>query len=170
MKLMNKRILITGTLIVIVAVVFACLPKANQADKTAATATAEKAATRSAGEAGIKFIEANWSKALAEAKKQNKLIFLDAYTTWCGPCRMLKNNTFPDKAAGEFFNKHFVNIALDMEKGDGVALGTKFGVDAYPTLIFADSDGNMVTFTQGYMEPKQLIEFGKYGLSKIKKP
>jgi thioredoxin-related protein len=116
--------------------------------------------------AGIIFVEANWAKALQEAKKQNKLIFLDAYTTWCGPCRMLKQNTFPDKAAGEFFNKNFINIALDMEKGDGVAVAEKYQVNAYPTLIIADANGNVVTYSKGYIDAKQLIEFGKFGISK----
>ncbi len=120
-------------------------------------------------EGGIRFIEPSWSKALAEAKKQNKLIFLDAYTTWCGPCKLLKKNTFPDSEAGEFFNKNFINVAIDMEKGDGPALAEKFQVTAYPTLIIADGDGNLVTFTRGYIEPRQLIDFGKHGLSKKKK-
>lgn len=154
---MNRKILITGVLAICAVLVFACLPKAN--DK-------ENAENNNDTEKGIKFIESNWSKALQEAKKQNKLIFLDAYTSWCGPCRMLKQNTFPDKAAGEFFNKNFINVALDMEKGDGIAVAAKYQVNAYPTLIFADADGNMVTYTKGYIDAKQLIEFGKFGISK----
>jgi len=136
--------------------IFAFVPR----NEPAVAAPAEK------GEGGIKFMEANWAKALQEAKKQNKLIFLDAYTSWCGPCRMLKNNTFPDKAAGEFYNQHFINVALDMEQGDGIAVGGKYGVNAYPTLIIADANGNMLTYTKGYIDAKQLIEFGKFGLSK----
>lgn len=139
--------------------VFACLPKANNKEATVNNNT----------ENGIKFIEENWNKALLEAKKQNKLIFLDAYTTWCGPCKLLKRNTFPDKAAGEFFNKNFINIALDMEKGDGIAVAEKYRVNAYPTLIIADADGKVITYSQGYVDARQLIEFGKYGLSKKSK-
>lgn len=165
---MNKRILITGALIILAALVFACLPKSENKDETASEVVMQKTEKAVVTEPGIQFLEENWAKALAEAKKQNKLIFLDAYTSWCGPCKMLKRNTFPDKAVGDFFNKNFVNIALDMEKGDGVAIAAKFGIDAYPTLLFADADGNMVTFTQGYMEAKQLLEFGNYGLSKKK--
>ena len=52
-----------------------------------------------------------------------------------------------------------------MEKGDGPLLSEKFGVIAYPTLIIANKDGNIVTYTQGYIKPKQLIEFGEYGIS-----
>ncbi len=118
---------------------------------------------------GIHFIEDDWNKALQEAKKQNKLVFLDAYASWCGPCRLLKKNTFPDKDAGAFFNKNFINVAVNMEKGDGPALATLYGVDAFPTLIIADAGGNIVTYTKGYISPKQLIDFGNYGLSQYKK-
>jgi len=118
---------------------------------------------------GIRFMESNWQKAKEEAKKQHKLIFLDAYATWCGPCRMLKKQTFPNKEAGDFFNQHFINVAMDMEKGDGPALSEQFRIEAYPTLIIADEQGNAITYTKGFIEPKQLIEFGQYGLSLKKK-
>lgn len=157
---MNKKILATTIFVAITGVfTIACLPKKTDEK----TMKVENAAT---ADQGIKFIEENWSKALSEAKKQNKLIFLDAYTSWCGPCKMLKKNTFPNKAAGELFNKNFINIALDMEKGDGPAIAEKYNVTAYPTLIITDADGNIITYTRGYVEAPQLIEFGKYGLSK----
>lgn len=112
-------------------------------------------------ETGIQFIEANWSKALAEAKKQKKLIFIDAYTSWCGPCRMLKQYTFTDKAVGDFFNKNFINIALDMERGDGIAFAQKYQVVAYPTLFIIDADQKSTSVAEGYMPPAQLLEFAK---------
>lgn len=116
-------------------------------------------------EKGIVFIEADWGKAKAEAKKQNKLIFLDAYTSWCGPCKLLKKKTFPDEEVGKLFNENFINVAIDMEKGDGPLLTEQYGVYAYPTLLIIDADGKIVTYTQGYMKPKDLINFGKHGLS-----
>jgi thioredoxin-related protein len=157
---MNKKILYPVLLVMSAIMIFAFAPKikSSNTDKTVVKA-----------EGGIQFIEENWSKAKAEAKKQNKLIFLDAYTSWCGPCKMLKRNTFPDKAAGEFFNKNFINVALDMEKGDGIAVAELYQVNAYPTLIIADADGNIVTYTKGYINAEKLIEFGKFGLSKITK-
>ncbi|MBK8609160.1 MAG: thioredoxin family protein [Chitinophagaceae bacterium] len=164
---MNKKIFITGALVVIVAIVFACLPKS---DSNPPNVNKQKGAVADAAKAekGIQFMEESWTKALAAAKKQNKMIFLDAYTSWCGPCKMLKRNTFPDPAAGEFFNTNFINVAIDMEKGEGPAVAEKFSVNAYPTLIFADSDGNLITYTKGYIDAKQLLEFGKFGLSKRK--
>ncbi len=152
--------LVTAVLIIVAVFVYACLPKKNNGNHKEETTMSTEA------DKGIQFIESDWNLALKEAKKQNKLIFLDAYTSWCGPCKMLKRNTFPDKDAGEFFNKNFINIALDMEKGDGPAVAAKYNVNAYPTLIFADGDGKMVAYTKGYIDAQQLIEFGKHGLSK----
>jgi thioredoxin-related protein len=116
---------------------------------------------------GIQFRVSSWAAAVEEARKENKPIFLDAYASWCGPCKLLKRNTFTKKEAGDFFNEHFVNIAIDMEKGEGPELADKFSVDAYPTLIIADKDGNLVTYTKGYMNAGQLVEFGRYGLNKF---
>lgn len=157
---MRNKMFLSGLLIIAALLVFAFIPKGNK-DK--------EANSNDEIEQGIQFIEANWSKALQEAKKQKKLIFIDAYASWCGPCKLLKKNTFPDKEAGEFFNQHFINVAIDMEKGDGPALAEKFQVTAYPTLIITDWEGNIVTYTRGYIKPKQLIEFGNYGLKQYKK-
>jgi len=154
------KILISGLVVLAAIVVFAFVPKSNE--KTINNNNNEKVE-------GIQFIEADWGKALAEAKKQNKLIFLDAYASWCGPCKLLKKNTFPDKEAGEYFNTNFISVAIDMEKGDGPALSEKFSVNAYPTLIITDANGKIITFTQGYIKPKQLIDFGKYGITQSKK-
>lgn len=152
---------ISGLLVIAVIVIFAFVPNVKTSSnlQIAGVETAQ----------GIQFIEADWNKALAEAKKQNKLIFLDAYATWCGPCKLLKKNTFSDKEAGEYFNSNFINVAIDMEKGDGPALSEKYSVSAYPTLIIADSNGKIISFTQGYMKPSQLIDFGKYGITQSTK-
>ncbi|MEP7236507.1 MAG: thioredoxin family protein [Ferruginibacter sp.] len=152
---MNKKLIFTSVFIILAVLVFACLPKVSNSNN----AKREKTA---ATEVGIQFMESDWNKALQEAKKQNKPIFLDAYTSWCGPCKMLKNNTFTDKAVGEYFNKNFINVALDMEKGDGIAVAEKYQIRAYPTLIITDADQKSVSVSEGYINPSQLIEFGKY--------
>lgn len=166
---MNRKILYSCLLIGFAILAFAFVPKINGCSSDAANENKPVGTVSTSSETGIKFVAENWAAAKAEAKKQNKLIFLDAYTTWCGPCKMLKRNTFPDKAAGDFFNKNFINVALDMEKGDGLAVAALYNVNAYPTLIITDADGNLVTYAKGYIDAKQLIEFGKHGLSKGKK-
>lgn len=166
---MNKKIIFSGLLIGFALLAFAFVPGINTDHPNEKKSTGAPIVTAASGEEGIQFVASNWALAKAEAKKQNKLIFLDAYTTWCGPCKMLQRNTFPDKAAGEFFNKNFINVALDMESGDGPAVAAMYQVNAYPTLIITDADGNLVTYTKGYIDAKQLIEFGKHGLSRVTK-
>ena len=155
---MKYKIFISALMVLSAVFILSFVPTAK---RSGSNLTGNKKA-----EAGIQFVEENWAKAVAEAKKQKKMIFIDAYTSWCGPCRMLKQNTFTDKAAGDFFNKHFINIALDMEKGDGIAFAQKYQVTAYPTLFIMDPEEKSVTTSEGYINPAQLIEFGKYVINK----
>jgi len=114
----------------------------------------------------INFIEDAWPEALKQAAAQKKYIFVDAYATWCGPCKMLKATTFKNNKAAEFFNKNFINIAIDMEKGMGPQLAARWRLQAYPTLIVFDDKGKPVLGTMGYMGAKDLIKFGEQALSK----
>src|ERR1700744_3276632 len=77
---------------------------------------------------GIVFIENSWIDALHQAQIKNKYIFVDAYASWCGPCKVMRNVTFKNKKAAEFFNANFVNVAIDMEKGDGPGLAEQWGI------------------------------------------
>lgn len=114
-----------------------------------------------ATEIGIKFFEGTWAEALETAKKDKKFIFLDAYASWCGPCKLMSANTFTDEKVGAYFNEHFVNYKMDMEKhADGPRLSSKYALKAYPTLYFVDADENIVHQSLGYMQPEQLIAEG----------
>lgn len=82
--------------------------------------------------------------AVAKAKQGNKMVFLDCYTSWCGPCKMMASKIFPTKEVGDFMNPKFVSIKIDMEKGEGPSLVEKLQVSAYPTFIIFNGDGNEV--------------------------
>lgn len=110
---------------------------------------------------GIQFHKGTWNEAMALAKKQNKLIFLDVYATWCGPCKKLKKNTFSDEKVGEFYNSNFINVAFDGEKPEGEMLAKQYGLTGYPSLLFIDSNGKVVSQSGGYQNPDELIAFGK---------
>ncbi|MPS65686.1 MAG: thiol:disulfide interchange protein [Chryseobacterium sp.] len=110
---------------------------------------------------GMKFEEGNFATILAKAKKEKKLVFIDAYTTWCGPCKLMAKNIFPLQAVGDYYNSHFVNAKIDMEKGEGIELAKKYNVKAYPTYLFVDGNGEIVHRTLGYVEEKDFIQFAK---------
>lgn len=110
---------------------------------------------------GIKFEDSDFKTILAKAKKENKLIFLDAYTTWCGPCKLMAKNVFTLKSVGEHYNANFVNAKIDMEKGEGIDIAKKYDVKVFPTYLFIDGDGKLVHRTVGYVPEKEFIQFAK---------
>ena len=110
---------------------------------------------------GIKFGKHSFVQTLEQAKKENKLIFLDAFASWCGPCKLLDQNVFPKKEVGDYFNANFLNLHIDMEKGEGIEIAKKYGIYSYPTLLFIDGDGKVVYKAVGYMSPQELISIAK---------
>jgi len=116
--------------------------------------------------ASIVFIEGKWDAALKEAAKDGKYIFVDAYATWCGPCKLLKAKTFTNKETAAFFNSHFVNLSLDVEKGQGPELAAKWKIQGLPTLLIFDASGRQVAQSVGYISPEDLVAFGKQALEK----
>lgn len=125
-----------------------------------------KAQSQNNDDTQIVFIEDDWNQALKQAAAQHKYIFVDAYATWCGPCKMLKATTFKNKKAAEFYNKNFINIAIDMEKGVGPQLAAQWRMEAYPTLIIFNPKGEPVLGTVGYIKAPDLIKFGEAALKK----
>jgi thiol:disulfide interchange protein len=110
---------------------------------------------------GIQFTEASWKEILKKAKAEKKVIFLDAYASWCQPCKMLQKNVFTKKTVGEFYNSKFINVKMDMERGEGPALSQVYPLEAYPTLLFIDGNGRVIKKVLGYQSPESLIAIGK---------
>jgi thiol-disulfide isomerase/thioredoxin len=116
-----------------------------------------------AQDSGISFLHnGEWETAVAKAKSENKLIFMDAYTTWCGPCKMMSKQVFPNEQVAGFYNTNFVNVKMDMEKGEGLDLAQKFAVMAYPTLLFIDPvDQSVAHRTAGFLPVDAFVQLGK---------
>ena len=114
---------------------------------------------------GMRFVLKNsWKDVLAQAKKENKLIFLDAFATWCGPCKYMQDEVFTNSQVASFFNKNFINVQMDMEKGEGPQLAEDFGLTAYPTLFFINGDGKVVHKNVGALESEEFIKLGNEAL------
>ncbi|MEO6685117.1 MAG: thioredoxin fold domain-containing protein [Dyadobacter sp.] len=128
---------------------------------TVQAADGRKKETKVKADAGIKFTEGNWASILKKAKAEKKVIFLDAYTTWCGPCKLLQKNVFTKPEVGALFNQKFINVKVDMESGEGPKLAQKYPLEGYPTLFFIDGDGKIVKQVIGYQNPETLVNIGK---------
>lgn len=116
---------------------------------------------------GIDFFEGSWEEAVAAAKEQDKIIFVDAYAVWCGPCKRMAKNVFTDNRVGEFYNKNFINVKMDMERGEGLTFRKKYPVSAFPTLFYIDYTGEVVQKVRGAQQIDPFINLGRQALSKI---
>lgn len=105
--------------------------------------------------------ETPWADILKKAKAENKIVFVDAFTTWCGPCKVMSNTIFPQKSVGDAFNTKFINAKIDMEKGEGPSIAQKYGIRAYPTYIFVNGDGELVHRSLGSMPAEKFIAVGE---------
>lgn len=110
---------------------------------------------------GIKFENTNYKTLLQKAKTENKLVFIDAYASWCGPCKLMAKNVFTQKEVGDYYNANFINAKIDMEKGEGKDLAKKYSVKSYPTYLWLNSDGELVHTSVGYYEADDFLKIGK---------
>ncbi len=116
---------------------------------------------------GIEFFDGTWEEALAEATKQEKLLFVDAYAQWCGPCKRMAKSVFPQKEVGEFYNKNFINVKLDYEKKEADVFRKSYPVAAFPTLYYIDFNGEVIHAQKGAQKADGLIQVGKMALAKV---
>ena len=83
-------------------------------------------------------------QASVKAKAEKKLIFLDCFTTWCGPCKMMANTVFPQEQVGAYMNPRFVCLKIDMESTYGAPLAKKLQIQAYPTFVIFNADAKEI--------------------------
>ncbi len=115
---------------------------------------------------GIDFKHITFEEALEVAKKEDKFIFIDFYTQWCGPCKKLAKGPFMDPEVGNYYNKHFINLKLDAEK-EGLKTAQKYKVAAYPTLIFVNADGDIIYKSIGVKYIDNMVQLGEEAINSV---
>lgn len=106
---------------------------------------------------GVKFENLTLKEALNKAEKIDKQVFVDCYTSWCGPCKNMTENIFPQKVVGDYFNVNFVCVKYDMEKGEGPEIAKQYEIRAYPTFLILNPDGTLVHKIVGGRDAKGII-------------
>lgn len=113
---------------------------------------------------GIEFVHVKWQEALEQAKAAGKLMFVDSYAEWCGPCKRMAKTEFVKADVGAIYNENFINLKLDMESPNGRTFDSQYPVSAYPTMFFLDGDGNVIKKIKGGQKGDQLIAMAKDAL------
>lgn len=115
----------------------------------------------SASAQGIKFFEGSYAEAQAKAQAEGKAIFMDFCTAWCGPCKMMAKKYFTLETVGSVYNTKYICLKVDAEKGEGPKLAKKYGVKAYPTLVYAKADGTPTNVVKGAKNEEELLNLAK---------
>lgn len=107
---------------------------------------------------GVRFFKGSWTKALAEAKQSNKLIFVNIYTEWSESSRRMREEVFPLKEVGEKYNSQFINYRVDGDWSEGELFNATYQLEGYPTYLFIDGNGDLLYRSSGYTgDPKQFL-------------
>ncbi|MBS3912980.1 MAG: thioredoxin fold domain-containing protein [Bacteroidetes bacterium] len=106
---------------------------------------------------GIQFRHIGIEEALKLAKYEKKIIFVDAYADWCGPCKRLARTTFMDTGVASLFNNTFVNVKMNVDQSWGKSFSHSYGIQSLPTLLFIDTSGNVLQRTVGTIDAERLV-------------
>jgi thioredoxin-related protein len=122
-----------------------------------------------ASSAEVHFRNVSFDEAKQAAAKEHKAIMVDFYTSWCGWCKVLDKNTYTDANVTKITDAKFIPVKIDAEKGEGIELAKKYGINGYPTIIFFDEGGKEIDRVVGYQDAArfaQSLELAASGGSK----
>jgi thioredoxin 1 len=101
----------------------------------------------------------DYKSALAQAGKEKKIVMVDLYADWCGPCKMLDRLTFTNADVQAALSKDFVAVKLNVEGGqENRDLAAQFNTDAIPHILFFDSSGKKLSDIVGFVPADQFLE------------
>ena len=97
-----------------------------------------------AADAQVRFLDSSTDAVRKEAIAQDKLVFIDLYATWCGPCKAMERDVFSKKEVGDFMDEYFVAAKYDIDKPTGKALAGKHGIRSIPTYLVFNTEGDLL--------------------------
>jgi len=113
----------------------------------------------------INFKHKPLNEIIEQAKIENKIILIDVFTEWCGPCKEMSKNIFTNKQVADFYNKNFICLKIDAEKGNGSFVSRKYNVNCFPTFLFLCPNGDLKNKATGSKTVEEFIEIGKNALN-----
>lgn len=114
-----------------------------------------------ASDVAVDFKHITLTEAKALAKESGKMIFVDAYADWCGPCKRMMKTSFADEEVAEYLNGQFINVKANVEDEKGEDFVNNYQIQAMPTLLILDSEGNLKQKSVGYLDAKAVLKFAK---------
>jgi len=115
---------------------------------------------------GVDFVQSKTlTDVLENAQASGKIVFLDMYTTWCAPCKIMDEEVFTDPAVESLLDEKMVSYKVDAEKGNGPDLTLIYNVQVYPTLIFLDDKGRELVRNDGALTTTGFLDLAKQALN-----
>ncbi|MFA6245397.1 MAG: thioredoxin family protein [Mucilaginibacter sp.] len=105
---------------------------------------------------GINFKVSTLADAKADAKSQNKPLFIFAHASWCPTCKKMEQEVLVQKILGTTYNQTFVNVAIDIDSPAGKELQKAYPIRATPTLFFFKADGSLAKKTDGFADVEDM--------------
>lgn len=109
----------------------------------------------------------NLPSVLEQAQKENKLVFVDVYTSWCLPCKMMDRDVFTHQETADAFNKNFISYRVDAEKSNGPIVTFNYDVTQIPTLLFLDAKGTVLQKKEGAAYHTELLSLAQSAIDKV---
>lgn len=115
---------------------------------------------------GVDFVRSKTlTKVLEDAQADGKIVFLDMYTTWCAPCKVMDEEVYTDASVEALLDEQMISYKVDAEKGNGPDLTVIYNVQVYPTLIFLDDKGRELARNDGALSTTGFLELARQALA-----
>lgn len=99
---------------------------------------------------GLITIDQDFNKALSLAAQEDKMVFIDFYTTWCAPCKKLENLVFQNDSIKNILKKDFILLKYNAEDDSVYNLSKKHHISSYPTGLILNKRGYVVNRSYGF--------------------